>query len=123
PLPRQRLNGAHVDLVEIGALLAIDLDVHEVRVHVRRDRGILEALVLHHMAPMAGAVADGEKDRAIETSRGCQGLLSPGKPVDRVAGMLEEVWAGLAGEAVLAGGRGARHDVAGRGRSAGREES
>jgi hypothetical protein len=37
-----RLHGIHVDGVDVGALLAVDLDAHEVLVHERRDLGILE---------------------------------------------------------------------------------
>jgi hypothetical protein len=49
---------ALVDLVDIGTFLAIDFDVHEQRVHERRGRLVLEGLVRHDMAPMAGGVAD-----------------------------------------------------------------
>ena len=54
-----------VDLIEVGALLAIDLDAHEVLVHERRDRLVLEALALHDVAPVAGRVADREEDRLV----------------------------------------------------------
>ena len=38
-----------VDLVEVGAFFAIDLDIDEELVHRRRDRGIFERLVRHGM--------------------------------------------------------------------------
>src|SRR5689334_15947468 len=47
-----------VDRIEIGPLLAIDLDVDEELVHEARDLVVLETLMRHHMAPMAGGVAD-----------------------------------------------------------------
>ena len=55
----------HVDLVDVGPLLAIDLDVDEQLVHHRRGGVVLEALVRHHVAPVAGGVADREQDRLV----------------------------------------------------------
>jgi hypothetical protein len=43
-----------VDLVDVGALLAIHLDVHEELVHHAGDALVLERLVRHHVAPVAG---------------------------------------------------------------------
>ncbi len=57
-MPGHRHHGRHVDLVEVGALFTVDLDVDEVLVHERRDVGVFEALALHHVAPVAGRVAD-----------------------------------------------------------------
>ena len=48
----------HVDRVDVGPLLAIDLDRHEPLVEDRRHLGVLERLVRHHVAPVAGGVAD-----------------------------------------------------------------
>jgi hypothetical protein len=44
----------HVDRVEVGALLAVELDADEVLVHELRDPLVLERLALHHVAPVAG---------------------------------------------------------------------
>ncbi len=52
--PGHGLHRGHVDLVEVGALLAIDLDRHEVAVQLLRDGGVLEGLPLHDVAPVAG---------------------------------------------------------------------
>ena len=91
---------ALVDLVEIGPLLAIDLDVDEEAVHHLRDRRILEALVRHHMAPVARRVADGKEDRPVLAPGALQGFRSPRVPVDRILGVLLQVGRGLGGEAV-----------------------
>ena len=48
--------GGLVDLVEVGTLLAVDLDVDEVLVHHVRGVGVLEGLVRHHVAPVAGGI-------------------------------------------------------------------
>jgi hypothetical protein len=61
--PGQHLVRELVDPVEVGALLAVDLDVDEVRVHQRRGGVVLERFVRHHVAPVAGGVADRQQDR------------------------------------------------------------
>ncbi len=102
-VPRQRDDRVHVDGVEVGPLLAIHLDADEVLVHQRRRGGILERLVLHHVAPVARAVADREQDRLVLGARAGQGVLPPRVPVHRVVGVLEEIRARLAREPVHAG--------------------
>ena len=53
----ERLHGVHVDRVDVGSLLAVDLDVDERGVHRGGDLVVLEALVGHDVAPVAGRVA------------------------------------------------------------------
>ncbi len=109
---RERVHGLHVDGVDVGALLAVDLDAHEVLVHQRRRGLVLEALVLHHVAPVTRRVPDAQEDRLVLASRALERLGGPGVPVHGVLGMLEEVGAGLCGEAV-----GHEREPLGRGRS------
>ncbi len=92
--------GRHVDVVEVGPLLAVHLDGHEVLVHEARDRFVLEGLALHHVAPVAGGVSDAQQDRLVLGPGAGQGLLAPGMPVHRVVGVLEQVGAGGVNEAV-----------------------
>ena len=92
--------GMLVDLVEVGPLLAIDLDVDEVAVHQGGDLGVLEALVRHHMAPVAGGIADRKEDRLVLLPGGGECGLVPRLPVHRVVLVLEQVRAGGFGEAV-----------------------
>jgi hypothetical protein len=94
------LHRRHVDGVQVGALLTVDLDAHEVLVHERRGAGVLEGLVGHHVAPVTGSVADRQQDRPVLAARQLQRLRTPRVPVHRVARVLQEVGAGLAGEAV-----------------------
>ena len=63
-VPGQRDDGVHVDRVEVGPLLAVDLDRDEVLVQHARGQLVLERLPLHHVAPVARGVADREQDRA-----------------------------------------------------------
>ncbi len=97
---REREHGLHVEPVHVGPLLAVDLDAHETLVHERRGLGVLEGLVLHDVAPVAGRVADREEDRQVVLACAREGLVAPGEPVHGVSGVLEEVRAGLAGEPV-----------------------
>jgi hypothetical protein len=99
-LAGQADDGVHVDGVDVGPLLAIDLDVDEQAVHQLGGRGILEGLVRHHVAPVARRVADRQQDRAVALPRRGQRLLPPRVPVDRVRRMLQQVRARLAGQAI-----------------------
>ena len=96
----EHLNGAHVDGVDVGPLLAVDLDDHVVLVQERRDLLVFEGLAFHHVTPVAGRVADGQEDGPAEPLRGLEGLVPPRVPVDRVVGVLPEVGARLEEQAV-----------------------
>ena len=91
----QRDHRVHVDPVHVRPLLAVDLDVHEALVHQRRDLRVLERLVRHHVAPVAGRVADREQDRLVLVARLRQRLVAPREPLDRVRSVLQEVRARL----------------------------
>ena len=92
--------GRHVDVVQVRALLAVDLHGDEVLVHEGGDVLVLERLALHHVAPVARRVADAEQDRLVLRARPRQRLLAPGMPVHRVVGVLQQVGAGAVGESV-----------------------
>ena len=68
-LARLRDDRAHVEAVDVGALLAIDLDRDEVVVHELRRGLVLERLALHDVAPVAGRVADREQHGPVERAR------------------------------------------------------
>ena len=100
PATGHRLDRGHVDLVEVGPLLAIHLDRDEVVVQVAGGRFVLERLALHDVAPMARRIADAQEDRPVEQLRPGQRVRPPRRPVDRVVRVLEEVRAGLCREPV-----------------------
>ena len=87
----QHLVGQLVDVVEIGPLLAIDLDVHEIVVHQIGGGAVLEGLVGHDVAPVAGRVADRKEDRAVFATGGFERLVAPRPPVHRVVCVLLQV--------------------------------
>ncbi len=88
---RQALHGVHVNLIDVGALFAVDLDADEVVVELLGDLRVLEAFMLHDVAPMARRIADGEKYRPIEFLCRREGFRAPGVPIDRIVLMLKEV--------------------------------
>ena len=49
-----------VNRIQVRAFLAVHLDTDELRVHLRRDVRVFETFVGHHMAPVAGGIADGQ---------------------------------------------------------------
>ena len=99
-VPGECDGGVHVDGVDVGPLLAVNLDAHEVVVEHRRDRFILEGLVCHDMAPVARGVSDRDEDRHAAPTCFVEGVLAPLPPVDGVVRVLLEVRRGRVGKAV-----------------------
>jgi hypothetical protein len=85
------LHERHVNLVHVGPFLAVHLDADEVLVEELRRRLVLERLVCHHMAPMAGRVADAQEDRLVLLARLFKSLLAPRMPVHGVVLVLQKV--------------------------------
>jgi hypothetical protein len=98
--PGERLDRAHVDLVDVGPFLAIDLHVDVELVHQRRRGRVLEGLALHHVTPMAGRVPDREKDGHVLAAGPIAGFFAPRVPIDGVMGVLQEVRTDFARESV-----------------------
>src|SRR5690606_20101452 len=59
------MKSRHIDLVDVRSFLPVDFDVDEMLVHDCSDGRILEALVGHDVAPVAGGIANGEQDRFV----------------------------------------------------------
>ena len=110
----QQGQGRLIDGIEVGPLLAVDLDVDVELVHQRGRRLALEALMGHDMAPMAGGIADGEQDRLLLGLGLGQRLGPPGLPMHGVVPVLQQIGARLLAQPV-AGGRGFRGGVFGHG--------
>src|SRR5262245_6540172 len=96
----EHLHHMLVDLVEVWALLTVDLDIHKMPIHDLGDGFGLEGFALHHMAPMAGGVANAEQNGFVLRLGLRQSFLTPGVPIHRIMGMLEEVRARLMNQAV-----------------------
>ena len=86
-----QLHRGHVDLVDIRPLFAVDFDGDEVLVQQRRHVFVVEALLFHHVAPMAGGITDGEKYRLVLRLRCGKRSVPPAIPVHRVVRVLQQV--------------------------------
>ena len=86
-----RLQGGHIDPVEIGSLFTIDFDADEIPVEDGGDGIVFERLPLHHVAPVAGGVPDREEHGDVPVARAFKCLFAPGVPVDGIVGVLQEV--------------------------------
>ena len=96
----EALQRAHIERIDIRPLLPVDLDVDEQIVHDLRGRLVLEALMRHDVAPVAGRIADGEQHRFACLLRILERLCPPGPPVDRVILVLKQIRAGLFSEMI-----------------------
>ena len=74
--------------------------IHMLLRHLRGNGFVLEALPFHHVAPVAGGIADGEENGFVLRAGCLEGLRAPWIPVNRIVGVLEEIWRGLLREAV-----------------------
>ena len=86
-----QLNPRHIDLVYVWVLLAIHFYANKVLVKHCRDRRVIEALNLHHMAPVAGCVANRQKHRLVLRSGAGEGFVAPREPVHRVVCVLQQI--------------------------------
>ena len=74
----------------------IDLDRHELLVEHRCHAIVLKRLVFHHVTPMAGGIADRQENRFVFGARLGERFVAPCEPVNRVAGVLQQVGTALA---------------------------
>src|SRR5262249_3963319 len=96
----EMMERGHVDLINIGPLLAIDFDIDEQFVHHARRRLVLEALMRHHMTPMTGGITNREQNWFVAAFSLRQRFGSPRPPIDQVILVLQEIGTGLCGETV-----------------------
>ena len=87
----RRLYEGHVNPIDIGALLAVDLHIDEAIVHQFRSRIALEALVSHHMTPVTSRVADRQEYRNVPSLRFLESRFAPLLPVDWIARVLQQI--------------------------------
>jgi len=70
---------------------------------------LLERFAFHDVTPMAGRVADAQKNRLVLRARLGEGLIVPREPVHGVVLVLEQVGRFFAGKAIGVFGRGGIH--------------
>ncbi len=49
---------SHIDLIDIGSFLAVDLNIDEQRVHDAGNFRVFERLMRHDVAPVAGSITN-----------------------------------------------------------------
>ncbi len=91
----------HIDTVYIGPLFAVHLHRDKIVGHQLSDLGIGKGLALHHVTPVAGGVADGEKNGFVLAFCLVKRGLSPRIPIDGIGGMLEQIRALFKHEAIV----------------------
>ena len=91
----QMMSGLHVHRVHVGALFPIHFDGDVIRVEEGGDALVFERFLFHDVTPVARRVADGEKHRPIEPPRFAERFIAPGKPVDRIVCVLQQIRARL----------------------------
>ena len=84
----------------VGTFLAIHFDIHKVLIHEFCDLFIFKRLVLHHVTPVTGRIADTQQDWFVLRFCLCEGLLTPCIPVNRVVRVLKKVRACLINQPV-----------------------
>ncbi len=87
-LPGHGNNSIHVDTIQVRSLFTIHLDVDKVFVHQGSRSRIFERFMCHNVAPMAGSIADAQKDRFILSASFVESFLIPRVPINWVIGML-----------------------------------
>jgi hypothetical protein len=91
------MESAHIDLVDLGAFLAVYLDRDKMLVQELCCDRIGKAFSRHHMAPVACGVADGEMHGKVAALRVGECLWYPRPPIDGIVRVLAEIGAGRAG--------------------------
>ena len=94
-VPRHRGDGTHIYTVQIRPLLTIHLDIDKMLVHQQSRFIVFEGLVGHHVAPVAGRIADAQQDGLVFRFRQAQGSLPPWMPVHRIVYVLQQIGARL----------------------------
>ena len=90
---RHHLADRHVDGINIRPFFAVHFDVDKRLIHQTGYTSIFERLMLHHVAPVAGGVADGQEDGLILDASRLESFVGPRPPGHRIVFMLKEVGA------------------------------
>src|SRR5688572_9748153 len=85
----------HINMIEVRPLFPVYFNIDEMLIHDRSRGLVFKTFPLHNMAPMASRIANTYQDGFIIFFRFVQCLISPGIPVNRIMGMLQQVRTGL----------------------------
>ena len=90
-LVSQRLEGFHVDAVDVGPFFAVDFNGVEAGVQKLCQLRVFKRFPFHDVAPVASGVADADQHRFVRFFGEGEGLVAPRVPVDGVVGVLQKV--------------------------------
>ena len=80
-----------ISTIDIGPTFAIDLDRNKVAIEKVSDSTMIEALLFHHMTPVAGGITNRQEHRLVLRPGPGERWFSPGIPVHRIVRMLDQV--------------------------------
>ena len=92
---REQLHRVHINLVQIGTFLTVDLNADEQVIHQGRDLFVLKRLTLHYMAPVTGRVTDTQENRFVLAFCFLKCFVAPGMPIDGIMRVLKQIGAGF----------------------------
>ena len=99
-MSRGRGHSVHIDPIDIGAFLAVDLDAHEPLIQEPGRLIVLERLVCHHVTPVTCRVADGEQHRHVPFGGLSERVAPPLPPRHRIVPVLEQIRRGCVCESI-----------------------
>jgi hypothetical protein len=86
------LTNSHVRSVDVWSFFPVNLNADKCVVEEFGDILVFEAFFLHDVAPMACGVAYADENGLVFCFSFVKSLLTPGIPINRVEGVLKEVW-------------------------------
>ena len=90
-------------MVKVRSLLPVYLNIHKMMVHDGSCLRIFKTFPFHDMAPVAGGISDTYQHGLVFLSGFLDSFISPGIPVDRVVGVLEQVGTAFVNEFIGVG--------------------
>ena len=100
PAACHQLTCIHINHVDVGSFLPIHLNTNQMVIHNFGGFEVFKTLVLHHMTPMAGAVANAHQNQFIFCLGPLPGEVAPFLPSHRIVGVLKQVRAAGVNECV-----------------------
>ena len=85
------LDGGHVYGVYIGSFFTVHLNAYEVLIHKFGDTFVFKRFVFHNVAPVTGGISNTQQDGDITGFGFFKSLFSPGKPINGVVFVLQEI--------------------------------
>ncbi len=99
-LMAQNIGGGLIELIQVRALHPVGDHRDEIVIDQLGGFGVRKAFPVHHMAPMAGGIADGEENRLAGLFGLRQHGIAPIAPLHRIVLVYQEIGAGGGGECV-----------------------